>query len=90
MGPKTALLVQSLTQAIAHLNSRNETHWRDWLQYSHDLIVRSDYAGIEKLLRAYGGMGSFNDFASGDDTLGALSTQLYTLADEIRCDHETN
>jgi len=43
------------------LESDGEQHWSGWIRRSLDRLLRSDYSGIENLLSAYGGMGSFND-----------------------------
>ena len=66
MGPKTTELVDVLEELIMLLNSDNESHWAKWMDQARTRIVASDYSGIEKLLQAYGGMGSFNDLMLGD------------------------
>ena len=65
MGPKTEALIKELEDTISLLNEANEDHWKAWMQESLNLILKSDFRGIEKLLSAYGGMGSFNDFILG-------------------------
>ena len=61
MGPKTSQLVAVLEQLIELLESDSEKHWSRWMKKSKQRILASDYSGIEYLLEAYGGMGSFND-----------------------------
>lgn len=70
MGPKTHQLVAVLDQLIELLESEGERHWSCWIRRSRERILACDYSGIELLLRAYGGMGSFNDFSlrAGADT----------------------
>jgi len=65
MGPKTQELVKVLDELIALLTSDNEQHWSVWMQQARSWIMASDYSGIEKVLQAYGGMGSFNDLLLG-------------------------
>lgn len=65
MGPETTELVKVLEELIALLRSDNEAHWANWMEQAQSRIVASDYSGIEKLLQAYGGMGSFNDLVLG-------------------------
>ena len=61
MGPKTAELVAVLEELIHLLNTDGNNHWANWMTKARALIVNSDFSGIEKVLAAYGGMGSFND-----------------------------
>ncbi len=64
MGPKTNELVEVLAKLEALLERDGEQHWRAWLLHAKTRLEASDYSGIEYLLRAYGGMGSFNDFVA--------------------------
>ena len=74
-------------------------HWQEWLEKDKGLIENSDFYGIEHLLSAFGGMGSFNDLyicrenghtieENETDTinnqLNVFREQLYKLATEIR------
>ena len=61
MGPKTKELIAVLNNLISLLESGDENHWSNWLYKSKSRIEGSDFSGIELLLSAYGGMGSFND-----------------------------
>jgi len=61
MGPKTKELIDVLEQLISLLESDNEKHWAGRLKQARSRILNADYSGIESLLSAYGGMGSFND-----------------------------
>jgi hypothetical protein len=61
MGSKTKQLVKVLDQIISLLESDEEDHWKMWVSESKRRLLNSDYSGIEHLLSAYGGMGSFND-----------------------------
>lgn len=99
MGPKTIELCEKIREVISLLRSVDEHHWAGWLDRSLSLIERADFSGVESLLRAFGGMGSFSDLtltaANGhsvedseefevNDRLHTLRTRLYELADEIR------
>lgn len=68
MGPKTKQLVDVLDQIILLLESDNEDHWGKWMLESKRRLLNSDYSGIEHLLSAYGGMGSFNDLIIFQET----------------------
>lgn len=61
MGPKTTALIEVLDQTASLLRANGEEHWSKWMHTSSSRLKRSDYTGIELLLSAYGGMGSFND-----------------------------
>lgn len=61
MGTKTAELIQILDDLILLLRSDKETHWSGWMSRVKARLSDSDFSGIELLLGAYGGMGSFND-----------------------------
>ena len=54
-------LLEILNEIIQLLESDGEQHWSRWMRQVHTQVSNSDYAGIEKLMSAYGGMGSFND-----------------------------
>ncbi len=61
MGPLTTDLLETLSRLINLLEGEEELHWASWLRKSKSRIETSDYSGIEYLLSAYGGMGSFSD-----------------------------
>ena len=61
MEPETTELVDTLAEAIALLRKHGVAHWANWLEKDKRLIGCSDFYGIEHLLSAFGGMGSFND-----------------------------
>ena len=65
MGTKTKQLIAILDQLIAILDADGESHWRKWMASSRSRLLNSDYSGIDHLLGAYGGMGSFNDLVIG-------------------------
>lgn len=65
MGPKTKELIQVLNEIISLLNDDDNSHWEKWMISAKTRLINSDYSGIEHLLGAYGGMGSFNDLVIG-------------------------
>ena len=87
MGPKTQELIQILGEMVDLLEEEGETHWSKWMREIKTRLEDQDYSGIEYLLRAYGGMGSFNDlmvYPERQDQLEALRTQAWELAEEIK------
>ena len=58
-------LLEVLSEIIEILDEDREEHWSGWMAQSRHRLLDSDYSGIEHLLSAYGGMGSFNDFVLG-------------------------
>lgn len=93
MGPKTAELVRVLEELITLLKSDDESLWAEWMEQAKAWIVASDDSGIEKVLQAYGGMGSFNDLVLGyhekDGVLqqrkgmGEMNAQLESLRTRV-------
>ena len=69
MGPKTMQLIGVLDQIIALLETDGEEHWREWMATARSRLLNSDYSGIEYLIGAYGGMGSFNDLIIGQSVV---------------------
>jgi len=65
MGLKTNHLISVLEEIIRVLDWDGETHWRSWMATVLSRLANSDYSGVEQLLGAYGGMGSFNDLVIG-------------------------
>ncbi len=98
MGPKTAELCALLRELLSLLESAGEVYWLEWMEKSLRVIERRDLAGVEKILEAYGGMGSFSDLflsasngskipdGSGQEInhrLESIRTKLYELAKYI-------
>jgi hypothetical protein len=103
MGPKTAELCERLRETSALLKRSGEFHWSAWLDASLDRIENHDLSGVDHLLGAYGGMGSFNDLIltyvnghtvpdvevrSVNDRLDVLRSAMHELACEVRRDAE--
>jgi hypothetical protein len=50
-----------LDETIALLKQHGEDHWAGWLRISRQRLAAGDAYGLDHLLSAFGGMGSFND-----------------------------
>ena len=72
MGPKTKELVATLEELIVLLDAEGQDSWSNWMQKSKSWILDSDYSGIEYLLKAYGGMGSFDDLVLGQTNINGM------------------
>ena len=103
MGPLTTELCDRLRETAGLLSRVGESHWRRWLETSLRRIENSDLSGVDHLLGAYGGMGSFNDlvlsppnapvtmtdeFRELNDRLDELRSELYRLARAVRSNAE--
>lgn len=65
MGPKTKKLVSVLNELIPLLEKEENSQWIKWMKRARRLILNSDFTGVEEIIGAYGGMGSFNDLVIG-------------------------
>jgi hypothetical protein len=63
MGPKTQLLIETLTELTPLLRAHGEVHWAVWIESDLHRIRMGDFYGVTHFLSAYGGPGSFNDVA---------------------------
>jgi len=87
-------LLQALDEAISILATVGEQHWHSWLEHDRDRVANGDAYGLEHLLAAFGGMGSFNDLvlspanghAGTDEELRVMDDRLYSLRDQIWTD----
>ena len=68
MTTKTQELLVTLEKLASLLSSDGERNWSAWMLRAKSQLENSDYSGVEYLLSAYGGMGSFNDFVAGQST----------------------
>jgi len=99
MGTKTHTLCERLKETVDLLVGNREEHWAEWLRTALGRIENGDLSGIDHLLSAYGGMGSFNDLviqpphgqslnspdcASVNERLALLRSEMYELAHEVR------
>jgi hypothetical protein len=92
-------LMKRLSETITFLRKYKENSWADWLQQDHDWIAQRNFRGVQHLLNAFGGIGSFSDLlihpANGHELqedevvpvnkrLNALCGELYELAAKIK------
>lgn len=56
-----------VSELEALLRGDGERHWADWMRRVITQLEQGNAGAPESLLRAYGGMGSFNDLALGQD-----------------------
>ena len=70
MEEKRIQLIEALDELIDLLASDGETHWKKWMSGAKNRIERRDAGGLDRILSAYGGMGSFNDLVLGQSTVG--------------------
>ena len=95
----TPQLLSTLEQITSVLRKHGEEHWLQWILRDVTLIREGDLRGLEHLLSAYGGMGSFNDLyicaENGhriersdvepvNEELRALASQAYDLARHLQ------
>jgi hypothetical protein len=96
---KREQLLNVLVEAEGLLRHHGEQHWASWLRGDAGLIRAGDGFGLEHLLSAFGGMGSFNDLilhaVNGhrirdeetqrvNERLDQLRSEICTFADELR------
>ena len=56
-------LVRSLDETVDLLLDHGESHWSRWARACRDALHRHDAAALDRVLGAFGGMGSFNDLS---------------------------
>ena len=84
-------LIAALEEAIELLSAAGEEHWRRWFDEGRSMVLAGDPNGTTHLLRAFGGMGSFNDLVltpdnghlGGSISVRASDDRLYDLRDMI-------
>ena len=88
MASDSADLLAGLEQAVALLRQHGEDRWAAWLEKDRQLIAAEDFRGVEHLLEAYGGAGSFNDLVLADTAANAqlqsLRSRLYEIGTSLR------
>lgn len=95
MEPKTKELIEVLEELIDMLDADGQENWSEWMTQSRKWIIASDFSGVEKVLGAYGGMGSFNDaylskITRSNEIFSELRSRAWKLATEIKHEHEAN
>src|SRR2546426_8891640 len=92
-------LLSILRELCDLLFQHGDTHWSAWFRKASDEIQADDFHGIIRVLDAFGGMGSFNDFSLAhvggiaipdgvretvNASLDSMRSRVYDLANEIR------
>ena len=54
-------LISKTEELIQFLKAHDQDHWANWFSESLILTKNKKAEGLQKVLGAYGGMGSFND-----------------------------
>ncbi len=82
MGPKTERLIALLDRSIALLRDSHDDYHADRVKECRDLLAESDFRGISHTSSVFHPKGSLNDIEK--PPLNALSSEVWTLAEEIR------
>jgi hypothetical protein len=83
LDPQRVSLAQVLDELAGVLRAAGQ---RRWARYISDCRSRLRGSGTEKLMRAYGGMGSLNDLWIGEprqDRFEELKQQAYAIARQL-------
>ncbi|MEG3172186.1 MAG: hypothetical protein EOO77_04240 [Oxalobacteraceae bacterium] len=59
--PDVARLAGTLEAMVTLLKLHGDNGWAEKVERCRSSIAQSDYHGVDRLLRLYGGMGSLND-----------------------------
>jgi hypothetical protein len=96
---RQARLIDLLDEAATLLNTHGETQWTSWLAKCKRKLGTNLDGGLDYVLGAFGGMGSFNDLvvirlngyhiqeadeAEVNDKLGELRTNIWAEATALR------
>jgi hypothetical protein len=90
MGPQTEKLVLELDACVLLLQSCSEKHWTEWLEKCGTDLKTGDFSGIERLLGAYGGMGSINDLVLHPMNGHTMEESQVKKSNELLRDHLSN
>lgn len=91
--PDVQALLDAMRELEQFLKQQDEGFWSAYVARAAALVSRSDAYGLERILGAYGGMGSLNDLVlhrSGEslttenDQLDALRAKVWNLAHRLR------
>ena len=74
MSAQTRELIAALDELASVLEGDGETHWANWVRSVRAQLLGADDSGVERLLAAYGGMGSLNDVALGQSEKDGVFT----------------
>ncbi len=60
---RLARLIESLDEIVNLLSTHGESHWITWATSCRAALNDNDAAAFDRVLGAFGGMGSFNDLS---------------------------
>jgi hypothetical protein len=87
---RASRLENLLDEAVALLEKHGETYWAAWMATCRRTIAAGDAYGVDYLLSAFGGMGSFNDVlllrANGNTIDESEEAFVNTRLEELRTD----
>jgi hypothetical protein len=96
--PDIARLAGTLDAMTKLLKAHGDDAWAEQIERCRSSIALSDYYGVERLLRLYGGMGSLNDVvlqsggaapAEDNERFDALRTNAWEQAQSFARDEAT-
>lgn len=96
--PDVARLAETLDAMTTLLKAHGDDAWADQIGRCRASIALSDYYGVERLLRLYGGMGSLSDVilqsdglvpAEDNERFEALRTSAWEQAQILARDEAT-
>lgn len=95
MESETQKLVQILNKIICILDEDGQYNWSKRMIQARGYLLVSTIRGVEKVLSAYGGMGSFNDVYLSKITrknkkFSELQSLAWQLATDIKQEYEAN
>ena len=81
-------LLRTLDELVDLLVAGGDEQWAAWLSGDRRRIAGGDRHGLDHLLQAYGGMGSFNDvqLRHGDEQLQEMRSLAYEDSAALRRD----
>ncbi|MFT7559498.1 MAG: hypothetical protein ACI93R_001409 [Flavobacteriales bacterium] len=82
-------LIDTLAQLIDILDRDGKTHWSQWMRVAKKRIEESDLYGVDKVLAAYGGIGTFNETylsksSKEKENFSRLQGKVWMLARDIQ------
>jgi len=84
-------LLDVLAQIVSRLRqdgSKSALFWADWLGKCCKEIAADDFHGVERLFRAYGGLGPLNDLIVTPEQ-ARLQARAWEIAQELKRDFQS-
>lgn len=87
MDTRLESLIADVDAAIQYFVENDETHWAEWFTQANDQMRRVDARGWDRLLSAFGGMGSVSD-RCGPDWVRELLSRIWEHARELQREYD--